>query len=142
MTIGERIKYVRKKNGLTQVQLGEKTYISHGHISRVEKGYEVPSKRLVKLISIALNVNYDWLMYGNEKNYSEEIISLGEKMKAIRVEKSLTLNEVAEKMTVSESEVLRVENGFEQPSDMYIALFCLTFGVEKEKLLGEMKKCG
>lgn len=142
MTIGERIKYVRKKHGLTQAQLGEMAYISHGHISRVETGYEVPSKRFVKLVSLALNVNYEWLMYGNGKDYNEEAFSLGEKMKAIRVEKGLTLNEVAKKMTVSESCVSRIENGFEQPSEMYIALFCLTFGVEKEKLLGEMKKCG
>lgn len=142
MTIGERIKYVRKKHGLTQVQLGEMTYISHGHISRVEKGYEIPSKRFVKLVSLALNVNYEWLMNGNGKDFNEETFSLGEQMKAIRVEKGVTLSEMAEKMTVSKSCVSRIENGFEQPSDMYIALFCLTFGVEKEKLLGAMKKCG
>lgn len=132
MTIGERIKYVRKKHGLTQVQLGEMTYISHGHISRVEKGYEIPSKRFVKLVSLALNVNYEWLMNGNGKDFNEETFSLGEQMKAIRVEKGVTLSEIAEKMTVSESCVSRIENGFEQPSDMYIALFCSLSELKKK----------
>lgn len=139
MTIGERIKYIRKKNGLTQVQLGEMTYISHGHISRVERGYEIPSKRFVKLVSIALNVNYEWLMYGKEKDENEETISLGEKMKSVRVEKCLTLNEVAEKMTVTESCVCRIENNLEKPTDMYIALFCYAFGISTEKLLEGIK---
>lgn len=142
MTIGERIKVVRKKHGLTQTQLSEMTYISRSHISRVENGFEKPSKRLIKLVSVALNVEYDWLMYGQEKDEKKETFSLSEKMKAIRVENGLSIDEVAEKMTVSESYVFRVENGFEKPSEMYIALFCLTFGVEKEKLLGAMKKCG
>ena len=63
-------------------------------------------------------------------------------MRIIRKEANLTQKEVAEKMTVTAGYISRVENGFEQPSDMYIALFCLTFGVEKVKLLGAIEKCG
>lgn len=142
MTIGERIKAVRKNNGLTQTQLGEMICSSHSFISRVENGFEKPSKRFIKLISIVLNVNYEWLMDGKDKFGNDEAFSLGEKMRAIRIKKGLTLNDVAEKMTVSEECVRKIENNLEKPTNMYIALFCYTVGVSKEKLLEGIKECG
>ena len=36
MTIGERIKYFRKENHLTQEQLAEKANVSRSHISAIE----------------------------------------------------------------------------------------------------------
>ena len=65
MTIGERVKAVRKNKSLTQVQLGKMIMTSHSYISRVENGIEKPTERWIKLVSLALNVNFNWLMYGN-----------------------------------------------------------------------------
>lgn len=65
MTIGERVKAVRKNKALTQTELGDMTMTSHGYISRVENGFEKPSARWIKLVSLVLNINFNWLMYGN-----------------------------------------------------------------------------
>lgn len=138
MGVGERIKEIRKTNGLTQEEFAKMFGLSHSHISNVEKGRENPSKTLLLFISSKFNLDYEWLAYG--KKYMA--MKLGEKMRIIRKEANLTQKEVAEKMTVTAGYISRVENGFEQPSDMYIALFCLTFGVEKVKLLGAIEKCG
>ncbi len=138
MGAGERIKEIRKTNGFTQEEFGKMFGLSHSHISNVEKERKNPSKTLLLFISSKFGLDYEWLAYG--KKY--KAMKLGEKMRAIRKEANLTQKEVAEKMTVTASYISRVENGFEKPSEMYIALFCLTFGVEREKLLGAMEKCG
>lgn len=138
MSVSERIKEIRKTNGFTQEEFGKMFGLSHSHISNVEKGRENPSKTLLLFISSKFGLDYEWLAYG--KKYKS--MKLGEKMRAIRKEANLTQKEVAEKMTVTAGYISRVENGFEKPSEMYIALFCLTFGIEKEKLLGAMEKCG
>lgn len=65
MTIGERVKAVRKNKSLTQAQLGKMIMTSYSYISRVENGFETPTPRWIKLVSLALNVNFNWLMYGN-----------------------------------------------------------------------------
>ncbi len=65
MTIGERVKAVRKNKALTQTELGNLIMTSHSYISRVENGFELPTARWIKLVSLALNVNFNWLMYGN-----------------------------------------------------------------------------
>lgn len=63
--IGERVKSVKKNKSLTQDELGEMIRTSDSYISRVENGIEKPTERWIKLVSLALNVNFNWLMYGN-----------------------------------------------------------------------------
>lgn len=65
MLIGERVKSVRTNKSLTQAELGEMIRTSDSYISRVENGIEKPTERWIKLVSLALNVNFNWLMYGN-----------------------------------------------------------------------------
>ena len=65
MTIGERVKAVRKNKSLTQAELGEMIKTSRCYISRVESGFEQPTKRWILLLSLILSVDYNWLMYGN-----------------------------------------------------------------------------
>ena len=65
MTIGERVKTVRRNKALTQTELGNLIMTSHSYISRVENGFELPTARWIKLVSLVLDVNFNWLMYGN-----------------------------------------------------------------------------
>lgn len=138
MSIGERIKEIRKRNGFTQEEFGKIFGLSHSHISNVEKGRENPSKTLLLFISSKFNLDYDWLVYG--KKYKS--MELGERMKAIRKEANLTQKEVAERMTVSASYVSRVENNLEKPTAMYISLFCFNFNLTKKRLLEGIEQCG
>ncbi len=60
--LGEQIKYYRKKVGLTQELLAEKTNLSPQHISRIECGCYVPS--LSSFFEIVSVLNIDLRKFG------------------------------------------------------------------------------
>lgn len=64
MTLGERIKTVRKNSALNQSEFADMLGISQTHISKIENGVENPSTTLLLLISFRLNVNINWLKEG------------------------------------------------------------------------------
>ena len=76
LTMGDRIKEIRKKRGLTQEQLAEKLDISVEYVSQIERGLKMPSMQMfIKLVEV-LNVSADYLlrdivsthdMYGNKQ---------------------------------------------------------------------------
>lgn len=61
MTLGERIKIVRKNNKLNQTLFAESIGISQTHVSKIEKDIENPSETLIRFISYMYGVSYDWL---------------------------------------------------------------------------------
>lgn len=64
MTIGERIKFVRKNNNLNQKDFSKRLGISQTHVSKIENNVENPSDTLLLLISYMFVVNIDWLKTG------------------------------------------------------------------------------
>lgn len=66
-SVGERIKEVREKKGLTQEKLAEKTGLSKGFISDVENGKtDISSDNLLKVADV-LNANLDYLLRGETR---------------------------------------------------------------------------
>jgi len=61
MTIGEKIKELRKKKHMTQQELAEKTNITCASIINIERGYNKPSVSSLYKICEALECNYDKL---------------------------------------------------------------------------------
>lgn len=61
MTLGERVKVVRKNNNLNQTLFAESIGISQTHVSKIEKDIENPSETLIRFISYMYGVSYDWL---------------------------------------------------------------------------------
>lgn len=59
LKIGQRIKTIRTKKGLTQEQVAEMVGISQKHLSRIEKGYHNPRFDMIISIAKALNVPTD-----------------------------------------------------------------------------------
>ena len=59
MTVGEMIKDLRKKAGLTQGELAKKMNVSASHISQYECGQRNPSINQLKKFADALNVTLD-----------------------------------------------------------------------------------
>ncbi len=62
-------------------------------------------------------------------------MTLGKKMRLIRIEHDLTQVQLSEKMSVHQTYVSTVELSRAKPSDMYITLFCFVFEISKQKLL-------
>ena len=76
LTMGDRIKEIRKKRSFTQEQLAEKLDISVEYVSQIERGLKMPSMQMfIKLVEV-LDVSADYLlrdivsthdMYGNKQ---------------------------------------------------------------------------
>lgn len=66
VNIGERIKKVRKKEGLTQAQFAERIGSSQNTVARYEMGQRMPSASVMALICKEFHVRPDWLRDGIE----------------------------------------------------------------------------
>lgn len=68
IALGNRIKQVRERNGLTQEKLGEACSISASHIGHIERGTRIPSIDSLYKISCALNVSMDFLIFDSTED--------------------------------------------------------------------------
>lgn len=75
MTIGERIKKVRKQRDWTQWQLAEKIGVHPAHVTRWEKGRVKPSAKMLLRITKALELKEDELITDNGKAGLEACLS-------------------------------------------------------------------
>lgn len=67
MLIGERIRSLREKKGLTQGDIEERSGLLRCYTSRVENGHTVPSLETVEKIARALEVPLYLMFYDGEK---------------------------------------------------------------------------
>ena len=75
--LGENILKLRKKNGLSQEQLGEKINVTRQTISNWELGETAPNPEQLKLLSQSLNISIDELLDNNvTTNIKEKIINI------------------------------------------------------------------
>lgn len=84
MTIGERIKEVRKSSGLTLEKFGAAILIKAQSVSKLEKGENNPSDQTVSLICREFHVNEGWLRTGEGEMFSKTYESELEAMCAER----------------------------------------------------------
>lgn len=68
-SIGNRIRTVRKENGLTLVTFGERIGITNPSLSAIENGKTNPSTQTVMLICREFGVNETWLRTGEGEKY-------------------------------------------------------------------------
>lgn len=75
MTIGKRIKELRKAQQLTQQQLADKVGITYIQIGRYETGKSNASADVLKKIATALDTTTDFLMSGgNAEQLSDRVL--------------------------------------------------------------------
>ena len=65
---GKRIKKLREKNELTQIEFAEKLNIDRSFVSKIEKGIKGPSVDLLVEISVKFGVSTDYLLMGINNN--------------------------------------------------------------------------
>ena len=66
-TVGQRIKTVRIRKGITQAELAEKAELSEGHVIQVEGGFKALSVYSLSRVVEALEVSADYLLFGDTK---------------------------------------------------------------------------
>jgi len=113
MTIGERIRHLRKALRLTQTEFASRIGITYKMLGLYEKGVYEPSEKVLKLISSTFGVSYNWLKSGQGEIWENREKALLEKLGYVPV-------------------VKRVDAGFpENPANMDVVGWVL---VSKESL--------
>lgn len=64
-----RIKEIRKKEGLSQQKFADELGIARGNIAAYEVGKNAPSDAVISLICAKFNINRDWLLTGSGEMY-------------------------------------------------------------------------
>lgn len=80
MKLGEKILKLRKKQGLSQEQLGEQVNVTRQTISNWELDETTPNPDQLKLLSKALNISIDELLDNDIKGVLETKINNTEKL--------------------------------------------------------------
>ena len=79
MALGQNILELRKKNGLSQEQLGEKVNVTRQTISNWELEETTPNPEQLKLLSKALNISVDELIDNDLSNVILNKVKITEK---------------------------------------------------------------
>ncbi len=75
MTVGKRIKTLRKENNLTQQQLADKVGLTYVQIGRYETAKSNPSADVLQKIAKFLNTTTDFIMNGgNEDQLTDKVL--------------------------------------------------------------------
>lgn len=116
-TIGSRMKFIRKKEGLKQVDFAKRVLVSASYISKVESDKETPSDIFTKLVALEFGISYTWLRdgIGNiqinqkehdyfERNITDDTNSLPEEIVELNsnIQSLLQNNNTFRRMCISE----------------------------------------
>lgn len=70
-TVGERVRSIRKREGLTMEKFGSRIGISNPSVSTIESGKSNPSNQTILAICREFGVSEMWLRTGEGKPYPE-----------------------------------------------------------------------
>lgn len=65
MQIGERIKDLRKRQGLNQREFAKKLEYSYGYIADLERGRQKPSRDFLEKLRHVFGISSDYILHGN-----------------------------------------------------------------------------
>lgn len=110
---GERIRALREERGYTLQDLAKRAKLSLSYLSEIERGSKRPSLKTIEKLAAALNVPKTQLIEGE---ITDTGLSLGEKIRIIRNEKNMSLQELADKVGISLSYLSEIERGTVYPA--------------------------
>ena len=60
--LGQKLRILRKREGLTQTQLADMLEVDHTHVGKMERGERVPSLEILIKVTQIFNVSADTLI--------------------------------------------------------------------------------
>lgn len=130
--LGAKLKQLRIESGLTQTYVGAKLNIGNKTISDYERGISEPDTTVLKELARLYGISIDELLDNEPINSTTS----GERLKELRIEKRLTLRELADKLSMSYSNIAMIERGERNFSSDSLKSFCDFFNVSSDYLLG------
>lgn len=72
-TIGSRLKFLRKRDGLNQVAIAQKLHFDVSILSRIENGHKEPTISMLKNMCELYHVTSDYILFGSDTDNSNNI---------------------------------------------------------------------
>lgn len=136
---GGKIRALREQRGYTLQELSRRARLSLSYLSEIERGSKKPSLKTLEKIAKALNVAKTQLLEEVPANHG---FSPGEKIRLLRTEKNISLQELAEKAGLSASYLSEIERGTVYPSLATLGRIAYSLGVPAGSLLGREASLG
>lgn len=110
-TIGDRIKDIRTKKGMTQDQLCEKAHVSKGFLSDIENDKRNIGSRKLLEIANALGASVDYLLKGESAEYSmNQEVTIPSDLSKAAEDLKLSYSETLELLSAHKSIIARRSN--------------------------------
>ncbi|NHN35323.1 helix-turn-helix transcriptional regulator [Paenibacillus agricola] len=96
LSMGERIRIIRKSNSLNQVEFSNFIGVSQGTLSELEQDKYKPSIDAILAIKDRFNTDIEWLIFGNKNTENKGIFNLaieGQELDLISLFRELTKND-------------------------------------------------
>lgn len=130
---GERIRALREERGYTLQDLAKRAKLSLSYLSEIERGSKRPSLKTIEKLAGALNVPKTQLIEGE---VTDTGLTLGEKIRIIRNEKNMSLQDLADKVGISLSYLSEIERGTVYPALNTLKRVAEGLGIPATALMG------
>ncbi|RQD76121.1 MAG: helix-turn-helix domain-containing protein [Candidatus Syntrophonatronum acetioxidans] len=138
MLKGDHIRKLRCERNYSLKELAQKAGISVSYLSEIERDRKKPSLKTLEKISEALNVSTREFI---NRGKSQEIV-LGERIRAYREEKGLSLKELSKLADISYSYLCEIEKGAVNPSISTLRKVAQSLEVSPKSLLSPLNSLG
>ena len=135
MTIGERIKQLRKKNDLTQEKLADYLCVSYQAVSKWECGLSSPDLALIVPLAKLLNVTTDELLGAVPENNDTRYAELKE-----NYDKTFKSGDLLARLAVCEAAVKEYPGDMEWLSNYAWATWCGAIGERNDEIFGQERE--
>ena len=136
---GDQIRALREERGYTLQDLARRAKLSLSYLSEIERGSKRPSLKTIDKLAAALNVSKTQLVEGE---ITDSGLGLGEKIRIIRNENGLSLQELADKIGISLSYLSEIERGTVYPALNTLKRISEGLGVPATALMGREGSLG
>lgn len=134
MTLGERIRTLRREKGYSILKLKELTGLSKSTISEIENNKSSPTAKTLETIAKALNVSIFELFDEVNNTKVSNFLHAGEAIKFYRNNNKLSQNDLCKLMNIPISRLNQIENGEVDLEDKEIDSLCKIFNLDKDSL--------
>ena len=121
------LKALRKRVGLTQVELARKLHVANGTIAMWETGKREPNFETIQKIAEIFDVSIDDLI-GNH--------CMDNRLRQLRIKSGLSQKELADRLYVNQTAVSQLERGITTPNQNTLIKLCDMYGVTIDYILG------
>ena len=138
---GEKLKELREERNLSQKELGDKMGgITQQTIAQYEKKETVPKLETVSKIADALEINPNIFYSDFSQSVSDDSGGIGEKIKAVRLQKGVSQTALAKTLDVSTAMICQYEVGKRKPKVETLSKIAGALGVDLKVFYDDLPK--